>query len=69
MSVCFIPLDTVPNKLKRGRAAQRFCMTFIQLLVYLRLAKVPFAARGLFEPHREKQNMLLSSIIIQKSTV
>ena len=38
------PLDTVPNKLETGRAAKGFCMTFIQLLVYLHLAKILFVA-------------------------
>ena len=43
--VCMVcPIDTVPKELKSGRATQEFCMTFIQLLVYLHLEKGSFAA-------------------------
>ena len=42
-----------PKKLERGIIPQGVRMTFIQLLVYLHFAKFPFAARRLFELHKE----------------
>ena len=44
---------TLSQKLENKRVPQGFRMTFIQLLVYLHFAKFPFAARRLFELHKE----------------
>ena len=41
-----------PKKLENGHLPQGCRMIFIQLLVYLHFAKLPFAARRLFEPRR-----------------
>ena len=43
-------------------------MIFIQLVVYLRFAKFPFAVRRLFELHEETQDARIRAIFNSKST-